>query len=133
MLVRVEANTAAFQRQIDRVKHSVDDDLRRLMASSSKKLFTDIVEATPVDTGNAQAHWELNKVDKYEYEITNDVPYINVLEFGGYRGKGPKTRHGVSGYTVDYVSKQAPKGMVRRSIEKLLQKLKGAGTYVGIK
>lgn len=41
--------------------------------------------------------------------LTNNLPYINVLEFGGYND-GPKTTGGYS--------KQAPQGMVRANIKR---------------
>jgi hypothetical protein len=41
--------------------------------------------------------------------LTNNLPYINKLEFGGY-GDGPKTTNGYS--------KQAPAGMVRVNISR---------------
>ena len=41
--------------------------------------------------------------------LTNNLPYINKLEFGGY-GDGPKTANGYS--------KQAPVGMIRVNISR---------------
>ena len=47
--------------------------------------------------------------------IVNNVPYIGVLEFGGFPGDGPKTSGGFS--------TQAPGGWVRKSIAILEQSL----------
>lgn len=43
-----------------------------------------------------------------ELTLTNNLPYANVIEYGGYPGDGPNT---VGGY-----SKQAPQGMVRVNV-----------------
>lgn len=97
------------------------------------KFFGQIVKASPVDTGRFRANWfatisrpstkiELNS-EKSEDQVnqrierkingsresrvfwlTNNLPYSEVIEFGGY-DDGPKTKGGFS--------RQAPKGVVR--------------------
>jgi len=50
------------------------------------------------------------------FHLTNNLPYAEVIEFGGYLGDGPNT---VGGY-----SKQAPSGVVRvniRNFNKLIK------------
>lgn len=97
------------------------------------KFFGQIVKASPVDTGRFRANWflttsapsvrvqpnskksedEVNqriirKVDgsvgQRLFYLTNNLPYAEVIEFGGY-GDGPKTINGFS--------RQAAKGVVR--------------------
>jgi len=97
------------------------------------KFFGQIVQASPVDTGRFRANWfatisrPSRKVEpnseKSENEVnqriervvngariprifwlTNNLPYSEVIEFGGF-GDGPKTTGGFS--------RQAPKGVVR--------------------
>lgn len=97
------------------------------------KFFGQIVQASPVDTGRFRANWFVttsrpstrvepnsekseNQVnqrierkvngsrDQRVFWLTNNLPYSEVIEFGGY-GDGPKTRGGFS--------RQAPKGVVR--------------------
>ncbi len=96
------------------------------------KFFGQIVRVSPVDTGRFRGNWfatistpstrtqmairPLNQVNR-EIEqtvsqadnarvfwLTNNLPYAETLEFGGYRD-GPKTVNGFS--------RQAPQGMVR--------------------
>lgn len=97
------------------------------------KFFGQVVEASPVDTGRFRANWfattfapsvrvqpnskksedEVNQrivrkvngsVGKRLFYLTNNLPYAEVIEFGGYPD-GPKTKSGFS--------RQAPKGVVR--------------------
>lgn len=95
----------------------------------------------PVDTGRARAGWAMSDGAPSSYVpapgvgstdpsvvsnernsatfaspfqitwIVNNVPYISVLEFGGYPGDGPRTSGGFSN--------QAPGGWVRKSISLL--------------
>jgi len=94
------------------------------------KFFNRIVRVSPVDTGRFRANWFVTinipstevRPDSTESEnqhverkvngsrearvfwLTNNLPYSEILEFGGY-GDGPKTSGGFS--------RQAPKGIVR--------------------
>lgn len=101
-------------------------------------LTSSIVLKTPVDTGRARANWQMTigqpatgTVEAFDkrgrstiaagrevikqapgnvFWITNNLPYIRVLEYGLYND-GPKT---IGGF-----SKQAANGMVRISIREL--------------
>lgn len=97
------------------------------------KFFSQIVQASPVDTGRFRANWfatistpstrvqpdskktedQVNQrivrkvnvsVGKRIFYLTNNLPYAEVIEFGGYPD-GPKVKKGFS--------RQAPKGVVR--------------------
>lgn len=97
------------------------------------KFFNQIVQASPVDTGRFRANWFVtisrpsmrvepnskkseNQVNQRierkinesmgsrVFWLTNNLPYSEVIEFGGY-GDGSKTLNGFS--------RQAPKGVVR--------------------
>lgn len=96
------------------------------------KFFGQVVRASPVDTGRFRGNWfatistpstrtqmairpasQVNReieqiVNQAEnariFWLTNNLPYAETLEFGGYRD-GPKT---VGGF-----SRQAPQGVVR--------------------
>lgn len=95
-------------------------------------LYSSIVKKTPVDTGRARANWNVSvgsqdlsttedtrKTPKSKDKmpepkgdesifITNNLPYITKLEYGGYPNPPKKG----SGKTVNGYSKQAPEGMV---------------------
>jgi hypothetical protein len=49
----------------------------------------------------------------YEFTLANNLPYANVIEYGGYQGDGPNT---VGGF-----SKQAPQGVVRVNVLRFQQ------------
>ena len=98
----------------------IDDDLKKLGAKASnavtasvKKAWRTAVDATPRDTGTAQAGWKIStsrrssyvpvrrvkprpKVPNFRFRITkdkriyfwNNVPYISFLEYG----EGPGNR-----------------------------------------
>ena len=99
------------------------------------KLFSAIIVSSPVDEGTFRNNWfvsganpsgevdptdtagsdqgaisratkDIKKLIVWEnITFTNNLPYANVIEFGGFRGNGPNTAGGFS--------KQAPAGVVR--------------------
>lgn len=108
-----------------------------VMRAVSLKLFSAIIQSSPVDTGRFRMNWQAagpvprggivagedktgssatasaqtfitNSSAWQEFTLTNNLPYANVIEFGGYTGDGPNTSGGFS--------KQAPKGVVRVNI-----------------
>lgn len=108
-----------------------------VMRQVSLKLFSAIIKASPVDTGRFRMNWQasgsapasgttvatdqsggkaisavaeyvLKAPDWHEFTLANNLPYANVIEYGGYPGDGPNT---VGGF-----SKQAPQGVVRVNI-----------------
>ena len=111
--------------------------------SVCSQVVESVIEKTPVDTGVARANWiatldsahsgtssakdksgmvaiaKANSVAKKAsgkvFYLTNNLPYIRKLEFGGYNA-GPK---GVGGFSA-----QAPAGMVRITMAKLKLSLK---------
>ncbi len=86
-----------------------------------------IVQTTPVDTGNLQTHWgpvqERSTGQLLVYGVENPVEYGPLLEYGGYRGVGPRTtRLGGGDLGGGFVagggiySTQAPLGFVRKAL-----------------
>ena len=65
-----------------------------------ERIFNDIVDHTPVDTGYARDHWEIDFPSDDECEISNSCDYISYLEDGH--------------------SSQAPDGMVQLALDKFL-------------
>lgn len=115
-----------------------------VMRQVSLKLFSAIIKSSPVDTGRFRMNWQatystpatgtLNGVDPsgaaaigamstvvlknpfwFDFVLTNNLPYANVIEYGGYPGTGPNT---VGGY-----SRQAPQGVVRVNVVRFQQLL----------
>lgn len=106
------------------------------------EISTRIVLRTPVDTGRARGNWQLglNRLPTGTLEVrnasragslvgefsglqvagnvtyfVNNLPYIGVLEYGGY----PNPPKGGEGKTVNGYSRQAPQGMVRVSVQEV--------------
>lgn len=115
-----------------------------VMRAVSLKLFSAIIKASPVDTGRFRMNWQasgaspatailagadksgsaaINSASDFvtktpawqEMTLANNLPYANVIEFGGYPGDGPNT---VGGY-----SRQAPAGVVRVNVLRFQQLL----------
>ncbi len=106
-----------------------------VVRSTALKLFSAIIVSSPIDEGTFRNNWfvsganpsgevdptddggsDQSAITKTTKDIkrlimwdnitfTNNLPYANVIEFGGFRGNGPKTAGGFS--------KQAPAGVVR--------------------
>lgn len=113
-------------------------DVDKVVRKVCLDLSSNIVLKTPVDTGRARANWQMTigqpasgTVEAFDkrgrstiaagreaikqapgnvFWITNNLPYIRVLEYGLYND-GPNT---IGGF-----SKKAPNGMVRISIREL--------------
>jgi hypothetical protein len=73
-------------------------DFNKLQQFIVDYVFTTVKRRTPVDTGQARDGWV-----KTETTISNDVPYIGVLEYGS--------------------SDQAPNGMIRITLEEVPAKI----------
>ena len=86
-----------------RLSARIRSEVQRL----GQSLFTEVKQRTPVDTGTARAGWK-SKNTQAGFEITNQVPYIGILDKGRHM-----TRRGMRG------SKQAPKGMVGPSLDSI--------------
>ena len=103
-------------------------------------LFTEVIVGTPVDTGRARGNWFLsnntpsnkttqstspsaeaqkvprNMLGKKTF-LTNNLPYIETLEFGGFPKKSTaKTSGGFS--------RSAPKGWVRKAVKRTQKRIK---------
>ncbi len=106
-----------------------------VIRGTALKLFSAIIVSSPIDEGTFRNNWfvsgvtpsgevdptdtagsDQSAISKTSKDIkklivwenitfTNNLPYANVIEFGGFRGNGPNTAGGYS--------KQAPAGVVR--------------------
>ena len=107
-------------------------EIKEVRKTYAFALYSSIVRKTPVDTGRARGNWNITvghddtlpkentvpqfksveEVPKVEGDetifISNNLPYITKLEYGGYPNPPKKG----SGKTVNGYSKQAPEGMV---------------------
>ena len=116
---------------VEKAELSYDETVR----GTAIKLFSAIITSSPVDEGTFRNNWFVSGVnpsternpnavggsdgsainaltndvialkDFTAITFTNNLPYANVIEFGGFRGSGPNI---IGGF-----SKQAPQGVVR--------------------
>lgn len=89
-----------------RLSGLVRSEVQRL----GQELSTEIRKKTPVDTGRARAGWR-DRSTNTGYEISNQVPYIGVLDKGRHM-----TNKGMRG------SKQAPRGIIGPSLDAIKRK-----------
>jgi len=111
-----------------------------LLRAQYIQTFSEVIIGTPVDTGRVRANWflsqdtpsnkttqstspsnEANKIPRQvlgkKTFLSNNLPYINVLEFGGFPKKSTdKTSGGFS--------RLAPKGWVRKALKRMQKRIK---------
>jgi uracil phosphoribosyltransferase len=92
---------------IDQTIRQVNDELRSAVKRLANDLFTEVVKTTPVKTGAARGGWT-KKVTDRDFELSNNVPYVPVLDKGRHM-----TARGMRG------SKQAPNGIVGPSLKSI--------------
>ena len=118
------------------------NNLNQIMRLAALNLFRQVVQKTPVDTGRARGNWQVSvgkavqgevsqiKSDadlleevaqvitsgnvKKGFFLTNNLPYIQKLEYGGYPNPAKTGEKLIAGF-----SKQAPAGMVRISMAQI--------------
>lgn len=95
---------------INQAISQIDNELRSAVQRLANDLYTEVKNTTPVDTGRARSGWK-KKVDDKGFEISNDVPYVPVLDKGRHM-----TPRGMRG------SRQAPRGIVGPSLETIKRK-----------
>lgn len=123
---------AAVDKAIEKTYLNANDNVRGVYLAG----LTDIVEGTPVDSGRARNNWFLSvgspsgatttskssglaairqlrsmpkRVLGRKIYYTNNLPYVQKLEYGGFTSKGATEK------TIGGFSKQAPGGWVRCS------------------
>ena len=92
---------------VQSVTNALASDLRSEVKRLADSVYTEVRKNTPVDTGTARAGWKKN-VKANEFTVSNDVPYIGVLDKGRHM-----TKRGMRG------SNQAPKGIIGPSLESI--------------
>jgi hypothetical protein len=120
--------------------------LNMIMKLAALNLFRQVILKTPVDNGRARSNWQttigdfakgvVDETKSTEQQITdmantvynarmkqglfltNNLPYIQKLEYGGYPNPAKTGDKLVNGF-----SKQAPAGMVRISMEQIMKDL----------
>lgn len=134
---------ANFALDIQKFADSFEDGAEQAIRGTTIKLFSAFVDSSPVDEGRFRGNWfatgeqpstkitsntdksGVNTKKKIEsvilslkdysvFTATNNLPYSEVIEFGGYKD-GPNTTGGYSN--------QAPEGVVRINVMRFNQLL----------
>jgi hypothetical protein len=140
---------AAFSLDIGDWCKKAKKDVDRAARSIVLTIFSGVIEKTPVDTGAARGNWQLGydvmpqgtvtvkdtsrgsaapalaaKMDQpiigRTLYLVNNLPYIGVLEYGGY----PNPPKGGEGKTAGGFSRQAPAGMVRITVSEISERVR---------
>ena len=138
---------------IDKLVNVTNDNLRGVYLAG----LANIVQETPADKGRARNNWflsvgapsnktttsasvggggSLSQASKMPKDVihnkiffTNNLPYIGVLEYGGFpspvdRGSYIKKSKSYQILSINGFSKQAPNGWVRKNIIKMGNKIR---------
>ena len=122
-IITLDVETERFKRALLAYGRKKKVDLAGIIRKVAHEIHRNLLDSatanqygTPADTSNARGNWRLRRVGRYTWRLSNNTKYIRLLEYGGYRGKGAKTTTGKPPWTRSYVSRQAPRGMLRRNI-----------------
>ena len=75
----------SFSEDLGKFRAKSIDDVDRKLRGISLSLFNSIILKTPVDTGRARGNWQIDTSQSKTaglVRITNNVPYIVILEYG---------------------------------------------------
>lgn len=141
----------SLQRSLTLFRQRVMQENEQTRRAVILEVFGSTILDTPVDTGRARGNWqtsvaqpinsestrtgeapsmaELQRVtaqSKWGEEVwmTNNLPYIGKLEYGGYPNP---PRNPLTSKTINGFSRQAPNGMLRRNIRRVYQILRSRG------
>ena len=130
----------SFDSQLKEFAKKTNKRIDTVVRQTCLELSNSIVKKTPVESGMARNNWmpSINRVDttvgplndpsaRIEatkrkaygniYYLTNSLPYIKMLEYGGYNGPTSKV-------TSQGFSRKAPHGMVRLTVQEFQAMIK---------
>jgi len=79
-----------FTRQFVNEFDDIIDDVNDKVHSEILNIYSEVINVTPVDTGDLRQHWEYLKLNKYRWIIVNDLDYAESIN-RGRRFVGEKT------------------------------------------
>lgn len=133
LTITMTATAARFTSRLQGFARRMADDGSKATYAQAQALRTELVSTSPVDTGSLRDHWGPVSpgASPMAWQVSNSAPYAAILEYGGYRGIGPKTvgLGGGSlgeGFVADggIYSRQAPLGFVRRALANTAEPLR---------
>ena len=134
-------NSADFKKFNASIKEMIDDNIGMVTKESLSELYSDLVERTPVDTGHAKENWhfthnkpaekELNIGDQSAITETNQFlesnPFLKsktvyLTNTASNTSKKTGTKYYYMMRLEEGHSKQAPNGVVRISLARMISK-----------
>ncbi len=92
MPITLEWNDAAFRAWLNRYVQRYPQEAEQIVFKVAAEVLADTKVGWPVDTGASRAAWVgPRRIDTLTYQLSNPFRYASVIEYGGYRGVGPKT------------------------------------------
>ena len=88
--VQFEINSAAFRAALEGFLATTGHETARWLETLTARLRIKIMGYTPVDTGRLRNSWRSRMVNAAEGRVSTDISYAPVVEYGGYRGVGPR-------------------------------------------
>ncbi len=88
MGIRVETDLSQAMDRLERARGGLDQKRREFVRELARRLMQQIIDRTPVETGRARSGWnqglgeEVEEGETTRISVTNEVEYINFLEFG---------------------------------------------------
>lgn len=64
------------------LKVAFNNEVDKVLKENTQKMFSELKEATPVDTGKAQASWRMVPLSKTRIAVKNSTEYIVYLNRG---------------------------------------------------
>lgn len=127
------ATAARFTSRLHAFGRYVESAGADAVEAQARSLHAVIVQTSPVDTGRLRESWAPphERGSPLIWGTETAVEYAGILEYGGYRGVGPKTVALAggdlgAGFVAEggIYSQQAPLGFVRRALAAMLEPFK---------
>jgi len=91
MNMKIETDLSQILNRLESAKRGMDQHRQEYARQLTQVLMQRVIDRTPIDTGRAQAGWnegvglEVDEGKTTQISVTNEVGYINFLEFGTSR------------------------------------------------
>lgn len=124
MQLHMQSAATKFHAKLQSFQQLLRSNASKAVHDQMIKVRGDIINTTPVDTGNLRAHWStVRQRSELSWGIGNDRMYAPILEYGGYKRVGPRTIEAGpadlgEGFEAPegIYSQQAPLGWTRKAL-----------------
>lgn len=92
MPITLQWNDTAFRARLNGYVQRYPAQAEQIVFKVAAEVLADAKVGWPVDSGASRAGWiGPRRIDTLTYQLSNPFRYARVIEYGGYRGLGPKT------------------------------------------